>query len=149
MGCGGTEWTPALTLGQNTPQQTQPLQPDTPQESKDQQNLPSVGPLSAEEARAAAEKVDSVLPDLPTPPPISGQQVPAPAVSSPSVQHAEASTAQPVRDQATGLRPSFLGFLGPYRRPHVPELFPGAKNGLLHLFATASSICHCMMRWRW
>jgi outer membrane protein len=134
---GGSWWVaaaqngaPALTPGQNAPQQTQPLQPDTPQESKDQQNLPSVGPLSAEQARAAAEKVDSVLPDLPTPPPISGQQIPAPAVSSPSVQHAEASTAEPVRDQATGLRPNFLGFLGPYRRPHVPELFPGSEARL-------------------
>ena len=39
-----------------------------------------------------------------------------------------------MRDQATGLKPDFLGFLGPYRRPFVPPLFPGSGerlNGLI------------------
>ncbi len=94
-------------------------------QQEQQQSLPSVGPLSAAQARAAAEKVDNVLPDLPAPPSISETQPPTPKQESNSVQQAEGSKAEPVRDQFTGLRPNFLGFLGPYRRPHVPELFPG------------------------
>jgi outer membrane protein TolC len=112
---------------QSLQQQTQPvsLPPPTPQEQKGQQNLPTVGPKSSAQAKSAAEKDDTILPDEPLLPSISAQQPTAPTVNSPSVQRAEDSKAEPVRDQATGLKPDFLGFLGPYRRPHVPELFPG------------------------
>ncbi len=39
------------------------------------------------------------------------------------------------RLQPSGLMPRTLGFLGPFRRPHVPELFPGSGarlRGLVH-----------------
>ena len=107
------------------------LQSPTPEQ---QQGLPSVGPLTAEQARAAAEKVDSSLPDLPVPPPINGAQVPTPAAGSVSLEGAANDKTEPARDQVTGLRPNFLGFLGPYRRAYVPPLFPGngeRLNGLI------------------
>jgi outer membrane protein len=100
------------------------LRPSTPEEQSGQQNRPAVGPLSAAQARAAAEKVDTDLPDVPLLPSISPQPA-APAANSASVQQAANSKTEPARDQATGLRPNVLGFLGPYRRPYVPELFPG------------------------
>ena len=116
-------------------QQTPPPAPQpltTLQEPKGQ-SLPTVGPNSTAQSDAAAEKVDSVLPAIPILPAISVQPA-APAVNSASVQTAENSKAEPTRDQFTGLRPNFMGFLGPYRRPSVPELFPGngdRLNGLI------------------
>jgi outer membrane protein len=116
-----------------TAPQTQPALPrrSSPQEQRVPQNLPAVGPLAPGQSTAAAEKVDADLPELPS---INAQQPASPAANSPSVQRAEASNVEPVRDQVTGLRPNFLGFIGPYRRPHVPELFPGngeRLNGLI------------------
>jgi outer membrane protein len=53
-----------------------------------------------------------------------------PSTESPAVQQASASHTEPARDQPSGLRPNFLGFLGPYRRPYVPPLFPGNADRL-------------------
>ena len=112
---------PRSALPQITPA---PASPATIQQQKQQQDLPTVGPVSAAQAQAAADQVKTVVPDLPVAPSISAQP-PAPSASSAAVQQAQSSKTQPTRDQITGLRPNFLGFLGPYRRPHVPELFPG------------------------
>ncbi len=84
----------------------------------------------------ASAKDQQALPaaDLPGAPPINANQPASPATVSVSVQEAENSKTQPVRDQATGLKPDFIGFLGPYRRPFVPPLFPGSGerlNGLI------------------
>ncbi len=106
----------------------------TPVSSKNQQSLPVVGSVSDAQAKAAPQKVDTVLPDPPGPPPINADQPASPVAVSASVQQAENSKTQPVRDEATGLKPDFLGFLGPYRRPFVPPLFPGSGdrlNGLI------------------
>jgi outer membrane protein len=107
-----------------------PVSPTTPQQQRDQQELPTVGPVSAAQASAAAQKVDTVVPDLPVAPAISAQQPAVPNTSSAAVQQAAASRTEPTRDQIIGLRPNFLGFLGPYRRPRVPELFPGNGDRL-------------------
>lgn len=53
---------------------------------------------------------------------------------SPVLARDEAGTSTPVRSAPAGLRPSVLGFLGPYRRSDVPPLFPGSEarlNGLV------------------
>jgi outer membrane protein len=126
---------PISSTDQTIPRQTQqtPLRSLTPQEQNGQQNLPAVGPLSAAQTKADAEKVDTVLPDVSLLPSISEQPA-APTANSASVQQAANSKAEPVRDQVIGLRPDFLGFLGPYRRPYVPNLFPGngeRLNGLI------------------
>ncbi len=110
---------------QTTTPQPAPLSSATPQEQREQQNLPTVGPQSNTQSQTAADKADYPPPDLPTLPPINPGQPAKPITNSPSVQQAEASKAEPVRDQVTGLRPNVLGFLGPYRRPYVPPLFPG------------------------
>ena len=106
-----------------------PALPATIQQQKQQQDLPTVGPVSAAQAQAAADQVKTVVPDLPVAPSISAQP-PAPSADSAAVQQAQSSKTQPTRDRITGLRPNFLGFLGPYRRPHVPELFPGSGEKL-------------------
>jgi outer membrane protein len=129
---GAQQTQPVLTTAPAYPQETAPLPSSTMQEQQQQQDLPTVGPLSASQARAAAQKIDNVLPDLPVPPSISAQQPPSPDVSS-AVEGAANSKAEPTRDQATGLHPNFLGFLGPYRRPRVPELFPGSGERLNEL----------------
>jgi len=103
----------------------------TPAASQEK-DLPTVGPVSAAQAKAAADKLNTVVPDLPAAPAISLQPS-APAAGSPAIQRAESSSVPPTRDQVTGLRPNFLGFLGPYRRPYVPELFPGSGERLLPL----------------
>jgi outer membrane protein len=103
----------------------------SPASSSAQQSLPTVGPGSDGQSTGATQKVETALPDVP---PISANQAPPSTTVSPSVQQAENSKAEPVRDQATGLQPNFLGFLGPYRRPYVPPLFPGngeRLNGLI------------------
>src|SRR6202012_3928096 len=48
-----------------------------------------------------------------------------PAKASPELTRDASSDAVPKRSSPSGLRPEFLGFLGPYRRPSVPQLFPG------------------------
>lgn len=59
--------------------------------------------------------------------------VPSPNASAPQITQAEASTVRPAREDASGLTPHFLGFLGPFRRPTVPPLFPGSEARLVRL----------------
>jgi outer membrane protein len=56
--------------------------------------------------------------------PLDGH-VPPPNAPEPRLQQAEDSRTEPQREGVTGLRPDFLGFLGPFRRPTVPPLFEG------------------------
>ncbi len=56
--------------------------------------------------------------------------VPPPDAPQPELQHAEDSKTEPQREGVTGLRPDFLGFLGPFRRPTVPPLFEGDATRL-------------------
>ncbi len=112
--------------------QPPPASPVSAQQQQEQQDLPTVGPVTAGQAQAAAQKLDAAAPGLPAAPEISAQPA-TPAAASASVRQAEASKAEPKRDQITGLKPNFLGFLGPYRRPRVPELFPGNGDRLMPL----------------
>ena len=57
----------------------------------------------------------------------------APKTSAPEVARIANTEASPKRSAPTGLRPNFLGFLGPYRRPVVPPLFPGSGTRLTSL----------------
>src|SRR5579859_2887760 len=59
-------------------------------------------------------------------------QVPAITSYTPTPHPATPPTteASPTRSNPTGLRPEFLGFLGPYHRPVVPPLFPGTGTRL-------------------
>ncbi len=64
-----------------------------------------------------------------------------PQAPSPELARDASGNAVPKRSSPSGLTPSFLGFLGPYRRATVPRLFPGdgarlnslVKDGKLYL----------------
>jgi outer membrane protein len=56
-----------------------------------------------------------------------------PNAPAPQLARTTDSTQLPDRDNASGLRPNFLGFLGPFRRPTVPQLFPGDETRLSSL----------------
>jgi outer membrane protein len=91
------------------------------------QNLPALSPAPT----------DRSVPEGPTPTTGSTTQTVPPSVSpldghvatsdahAPQIDHAENSKIDPPREDASGLQPSFLGFLGPFRRPTVPPLFDG------------------------
>jgi outer membrane protein TolC len=73
---------------------------------------------NADQSRGATRTPD-VAPVTPIAPFVDAPQ-PAPALAD-----AENSKRIPSRENASGLAPRFLGFLGPYKRPHVPSLFGG------------------------
>ena len=54
----------------------------------------------------------------------------SPQTASPEISRDASGDSVPKRSSPTGLIPSFLGFLGPFHRPSVPELFPGAGERL-------------------
>ncbi len=64
-----------------------------------------------------------------------------PLAPSPELASDASGDLVPARSKPSGLRPEFLGFLGPYRRASVPPLFPGdgarlnslVKDGKLYL----------------
>ena len=56
-----------------------------------------------------------------------------PNAPAPQITQSQNSNLQPPREDAHGLSPNFLGFLGPYRRPSVPQLFPGDETRLTRL----------------
>lgn len=110
--------------------------------------MPSPSPaLPSDMALPALSPVPSqrTIPPEPTPsagtagpvrvPPISPLDGPIPPPNAPAPQTtaAEASHTVAVRDDARGLAPDFLGFLGPFRRPSVPPLFSGDETRLTRL----------------
>ena len=69
------------------------------------------------------------------PAPISpmSQHVNTPEAPAPQITATTNSTARPEREEAHGLTPNFLGFLGPYKAPVVPPLFDGDETRLQSL----------------
>jgi outer membrane protein TolC len=61
--------------------------------------------------------------------PLNGH-VATPNAPSPQLTQAANSKVEPAREDVHGLRPDFLGFLGPYRHPTVPPLFAGSATRL-------------------
>ena len=72
------------------------------------------------------------VPDVPEVPPVEGA-VRTPQAEAPVVGQEAAETSSTERSRATGLGLQFYGLLGPYRRPKVPELFPGTGARLMSL----------------
>jgi outer membrane protein len=54
-------------------------------------------------------------------------------VATPDAPAPQGGNAEPQREDARGLQPRFLGFLGPYRRPSVPPLFDGSATRIAGL----------------
>ncbi len=88
-------------------------------------NQRSVPPGPALTGRAQALRPASVTPLAP--------HVAAPNAPASQITATQAGTVQPTREDVGSLRPDFLGFLGPYRRPVVPQLFPGNEGRLTRL----------------
>jgi len=87
------------------------------------QTVPALSPAPTQSTVPATEM------RVPQISPMDGHE-PPPNAPEPELQHAEDSKAEPQREGVTGLRPDFLGFLGPYRRPTVPPLFAGDATRL-------------------
>jgi outer membrane protein TolC len=68
----------------------------------------------------------------PTVPPLNAP-VAAPSAPSPELAREADSKVQPAHSEVHGLTPTFLGFLGPYRRPTVAPLFGGSETRLQSL----------------
>jgi outer membrane protein len=97
------------------------------------QNLPALSPAPTERSVPPATGQPQISP-------LDGHVAP-PDAPQPQLQHAADTNVEPQREGVTGLRPDFLGFLGPYRRPTVPPLFDGnaarmdglIRNGKLYV----------------
>jgi outer membrane protein len=110
--------------------------PSLPQNVTPPASDQQTAPLRAGQKQETANKPDqkrgpATTPETPDVPPIASF-VANPA-AAPQIQTTENGSSQPQREAATGLRPNFLGFLGPYRRPHVPALFGGNATRLSSL----------------
>lgn len=98
---------PDSALPALSPQPTQrsvPPGPDAASAPNTQMRLPEVSPLSA---------------------PVLNPNTPAPQIAA-----ALDTKLMPPREDAHGLAPAWLGFLGPYRRPVLPPLFGGDATRL-------------------
>jgi outer membrane protein TolC len=84
------------------------------------QNLPALSPAPTERSVPSATRQPQISP-------LDGHVAP-PDAPQPQLQHAADTTVEPQHEGVTGLRPDFLGFLGPYRRPTVPPLFDGSAT---------------------
>jgi outer membrane protein len=101
---------PDVTLPALSPaptQQSVPPGPDAQQAPNAQMQPPLISPLS--------------------------QHVDTPETPAPQIAATTNSTVRPEREEAHGLTPSFLGFLGPYKSPVVPPLFDGSETRLQSL----------------
>jgi outer membrane protein len=99
------------------------------------QNLPALSPAPTQRSVPPGPTPGNG-PTIQTAPPevtpLDGH-VPPPDAPAPQLTHAADTNARPQREDAHGLQPRFLGFLGPYRRPQVPALFDGSTARLAPL----------------
>ena len=117
--CGGVyAQSPSPALPPNTQNQLPALSPAPTERSVPPGPQPGNGP-------AAQTKEPAVTPLAPNPQP--------PDAPSPQVQKVADDSQLPKRDDSSSLRPNFLGFLGPFRRPTVPQLYAGDETRLTSL----------------
>ena len=104
-----------------------PLPPDS--------HLPALSPAPTERSVPAGPTTSTGPATQIAPPDVSALSGPyaTPDAPSPQLVQTENSKREPQRENATGLAPRFLGFLGPYRRPVVAPVFGGdaTRLGLL------------------
>jgi outer membrane protein len=118
----------AVTIASCLAAQTQSPSPLLPPESQ----LPALSPAPTQRSVPPGPATPTGPANQVTPPDVSAfaGSVTPPNAPAPQIAHAEDDRRQPVRDNATGLAPRFLGFLGPYRRPSVAPLFAGDQTRL-------------------
>jgi outer membrane protein len=108
----------AISAAAHTQSPSPPLPP---------QNLPALSPAPTQRSIPAGPTPTTGPATEAAPPsasPLDGH-VATPNAPAPQIQHTENSKVDPAHEDASGLQPRFLGFLGPYRRPTIPPLFDG------------------------
>lgn len=98
-------------------------------------NLPALNPAPTQQSVPPGPDAQQAPNAQMQPPPISplSQHVDTPEAPAPQIAAATNSTVRPEREEAHGLTPNFLGFLGPYKTPTVPPLFDGSETRLQSL----------------
>jgi outer membrane protein len=102
------------------------------------QNLPALSPAPAQSSVPAGPTTSNAPATQMRTPKVSPLDT---HIATPEAPAPQTGNATPQREDARGLQPRFLGFLGPYRRPSVPQLFDGSatrlagliRNGKLYL----------------
>ncbi len=115
-----------LAAGAKAQSPSPPLPPD--------QQLPALSPAPTQRSVPPGPTPAQGPADQMKPPDVSplNSHVAAPDAPAPQLAHTADSKVEP-REDVHGLRPEFLGFLGPYRRATVPPLFPGDATRLQSL----------------
>ena len=98
-------------------------------------NLPTLSPAPVQQSVPPGPNAQQAPNSQMQPPPISplSQHVDTPEAPAPQITATMNNTVRPERDEAQGLTPNFLGFLGPYKAPVVPPLFDGNETRLQSL----------------
>ena len=100
------------------------------------QNMPALSPAPTQRSVPEGQAPSTAPTTDIGPPQVSplDPHIATPDAPTPQIDHAENSKVDPPREDASGLQPRFLGFLGPFRRPTIPPLFDGSAarmNGLI------------------
>lgn len=122
-------------------QQPQPQQPQSQQQGSPSpalpQNLPlpALSPAPTQRSIPPGPAPDSASPAKMREPDVSPLSVPVatPNAPAPQLTRTETSRQLPQRQNAAGLSPNFIHFLGPFRHPVVPPLFAGDSARLQSL----------------
>ena len=112
---------------QQNPSPSPVLPPDLP--------LPALSPVPNQRSVPPGPTIPTGPANQLRPPAVSAldPHVPPPNAPAPQIAAAQSDNVQPSREDVHGLSPDFLGFLGPFRRPRVPQLFPGDETRLTRL----------------
>ena len=112
---------------QQNPSPTPALPPNLP--------LPALSPVPNQRSVPPGPTVSAGPANTLRPPSVAplDPHVNAPDAPAPSIAEAQNSLTKPLRNDAEGLGFDFLRFFGPYRRPSVPQLFPGDQTRLTRL----------------
>ncbi|HLI75390.1 MAG TPA: hypothetical protein VKV02_00475, partial [Acidobacteriaceae bacterium] len=112
---------------QQNPSPTPALPPNLP--------LPALSPVPNQRSVPPGPTPSNGPANQLRPPTVSplDSHIAAPAAPNAEITGTQASTVRPARNGVNGLSFDFLGFLGPYRRPTVPQLFPGDETRLTRL----------------
>ncbi len=109
----------AMAAGGQTPSPSPALPPQT--------QLPALSPAPTQSSVPPGPSVSNGPTEqtaVPEVSPLNGH-VATPDAPAPQLKASEDSKAEPSREGVSGLRPTFLGFFGPYGPVKVPQLFAG------------------------
>ena len=122
-------WSARVALAQ------QPQQPSPSPALPPNMNLPALSPAPTQRTIPDGPNAQQAPNAQMQPPPISPltQHVDTPEAPAPQITATANSKTRPDREEAHGITPNFLGFLGPFRQPIVPPLFDGSETRLQSL----------------